>query len=152
MPPLPPPNTGALAALDCGLTGIAVAVAFGWPRVGSSISMRVESALATLAMRKRLAVFAVGLGALLLRIAILPLCPTPLPFLPDDFSFLLAADTFGHGRLANPTPDMWTHFEAVHVTMQPTYASMYFPGQGLLLALGKVLLGHPWHAVLISSA
>jgi hypothetical protein len=51
-------------------------------------------------------------------------------FLPDDFSFLLAGDTFAHGRLTNPTPAMWTHFETIHITMQPTYQSMYFPGRG----------------------
>ena len=45
------------------------------------------------------------------------------------------------GRLTNPTPAMWTHFESIHITMQPTYQSMYFPGQGLLLAAGKVLFG-----------
>ena len=39
---------------------------------------------------------------------------------------------------------MWVHFETIHVDMLPTYMSMYFPGQALLLAAGKVLLGNPW--------
>ena len=39
---------------------------------------------------------------------------------------------------------MWTHFETIHVSMVPTYMSMYFPGQGLVLAAGKVLFGNPW--------
>jgi hypothetical protein len=75
-----------------------------------------------------------------------------MPFAPDDFSNLLAADTFVHGRLANPTPVMWTHFETIHVDMLPTYASMYFPAQGLLMAAGKVLFGQPWFGVLVSGA
>ena len=97
-------------------------------------------------------VAAVGLATLLLRLALLPLSPIPLPFIPDDFSFLLAADTFAHGRLTNPTPAMWTHFESIHVSMVPTYMSMYFPGQGLMLAAGKVLFGNPWFGLLIVSA
>src|SRR6202035_141177 len=52
----------------------------------------------------------------------------------------------------NPTPAMWTHFETIHVSMHPTYMSMYFPGQGLLLAASKVLTGHPWYGVLCMSA
>jgi hypothetical protein len=55
-----------------------------------------------------------------------------------------------HGRLTNPTPAMWTHFETIHVTMQPTYMSMYFPSQGLMLAAGKLLFGHPWYGVLLT--
>ncbi len=105
-----------------------------------------------LARRKSVAVAVVGLSALLLRIAILPLCPIPLPFSPNDFSALLAADTFAHGRLTNPTPAMWTHFESIHIAMQPTYMSMYFPGEGLVMAAGKVLLGSPWYGILISCA
>ncbi len=69
----------------------------------------------------------VGLSGLGLRLAILPWCPIPLPFVPDDFSFLLASDTFSHGRLTNPTPAMWIHFESIHIDMLPTYMSMYFP-------------------------
>jgi hypothetical protein len=127
-------------------------VAFGWPRLGASFFARIERWFAWLARRRKLAVAAVGLAALFLRLALLPAFPIPLPFIPDDFSFLLAADTFAHGRLSNPTPAMWIHFESLHITLQPTYMSMYFPAQGLLLAAGKMLLGHPWYGILVSSA
>jgi hypothetical protein len=141
-----------LNLIEAGLTLIAVLGSLAFPRLGSRIFARVERAAKRLAIRKRLAVATVGVAAILLRLALLPFCPVPLPFSPNDFSFLLAADTFAHGRLANPTPALWTHFETIHVTMQPTYTSMYFPSQGLVLAAGKVLFGSPWFGLLCASA
>ncbi len=105
-----------------------------------------------MARRKGLAILSAGLSVLLLRAAILPFYPVPLPFSADDFSFLLAADTFLHGRLTNPTPTMWVSFETIHVTMKPTYMTMYFPGEALILAAGKAVLGSWWVGQLVVSA
>jgi hypothetical protein len=145
-------SSPVMEILECGLTAMAAALAFAFPRLGSGWFARIERAFAWLAQRQGLAVAGVGLSVIVLRVAILPLFPVPLPFVPDDFSFLLACDTFVHGRLSNPTPAMWTHFESIHITMLPTYQSMYFPGQGLLLAASKVIFGNPWIGLLIASA
>jgi len=145
-------NTASLQLIEGCLTLITFGAAFIFPRLGSSWFARIERPFAKLARRQSLSVLVIGLSALLLRLAILPVCPIPLPFVPDDFSFLLASNTFLQGRLTNPTPAMWVHFETIHETMKPTYMSMYFPVQGLLLAASKLLFGHPWFGLLIMSA
>jgi hypothetical protein len=141
-----------LVLIEAGLTLIALAVALCWPRLARSWFSRIERAFGLFAKRKITAVVTVGCAMLLVRLVLLPWFPAPLPASTDDFSFLLAADTFAHGHLTNPTPVMWTHLESVHITMQPTYMSMYFPGPGLVMAAGKVLFGHPWAGILIASA
>jgi hypothetical protein len=62
----------------------------------------------------------------------------------------LLGDTFAHGRLANPTPPFWKHFETEYELVRPTYASQYQPAQGIALAAGQSVAGHPWWGVWLS--
>jgi MFS family permease len=132
------------------ITSLALLVAVVCPQLGRRWFSKAEHALAHVARHRKISVILCGGLALLLRAAILPILPVPIPHIHDEFSYLLAADTFAHGRLTNPTPPMWIHFETLHVIFTPTYASMYQPMQGLFLAAGQVITGQPFWGVWLS--
>jgi len=88
---------------------------------------------------------------LALRLALLPKFPAPVPGGADDYGYLLLADTLRHFRLANPMHPMHRFFETVFVLQEPKYSSIYPAGQGLVLALGWLVFGHPWAGVLLSA-
>ncbi|MBS1824979.1 MAG: hypothetical protein JST93_06635 [Acidobacteria bacterium] len=101
------------------------------------------SAYLRLAARRCLAVTVVFFFTLVGHYLAEPGYVKPVPGIHDEFSYLLAADTFLSGRLANPPHPMRYFFETFHVLMEPSYVSMYPPGQGLALALGVLLTGEP---------
>lgn len=87
-----------------------------------------------------------------LRLFLLPGNPVPTPAVSDDFSYLLLADTLRHFRLANPSHPLHQFFETFFVLQEPTYSSIFPLGQGIALALGWTLFGHPWAGVALPIA
>lgn len=73
----------------------------------------------------------------------------PQPWVMDERSYLLSADTFVRGRLTNPPHALSEYFETPYVLQKPTYSSMYQPGPGVVLALG-IWLGDPWYGVALT--
>jgi hypothetical protein len=130
----------------------AVSFAALWPRSRANRPIRlVITAMDRLAGRRWLAFATIFVLVIVVRLSVLPLLPVPTPGIHDEFGYLLQADTFCHGRLANPTPAMWESFETFHVNFFPTYSAMYPPAQGAVLAGGR-LLGQLWIGVILSNA
>ena len=75
----------------------------------------------------------------------------PIPRTHDELSYALLGDTFAHEHLVSPSPPLSEFFDTFHVLVRPVYASKYFPSQGVFLAFGEKLTGHPAVGVWLSS-
>lgn len=133
-------------AVLAGLTFLAV-----YWRSWQTFSEKIESHFVLLSQKPVTCFSLLVLTGIAIRVVFLLVNPVPTPLAHDEFSYLLAGDTFSIGRITNPQPPVPAAFEAFHVNLWPTYQSMYMPGVGFFLAVGY-LLGNPWLGVLLATS
>ena len=143
-------STRALQTYLEVLAVLALLVAWIRPRAGRRLFAHAESRFRRFSANRAHAIAAAAFFPMLVRLLLLPVFPVPQPRVHDEFSYLLLGDTLAHGRVANPTPPYWRHFETEYELVTPAYASQYEPGQGLALAWGKLVLGNAWWGVWLS--
>jgi hypothetical protein len=129
--------------IELGLAAVLVLLAILWRGW-------IETNARKLAERTGGCMLITGALPVALRLLLLPQSPAPSPGVADDFSYLLIADTLLHGRLANPVHPLHQFFETFFVLQEPSYSSVFPIGQGIALALGRMIFGHPWAGVVLS--
>src|SRR5205823_8901821 len=78
-------------------TSLILLVGLLYPTFGQALFKKAANIFSGLARQRKISVLLCGVLALGLRAALLPILPFPIPYIHDEFSHLLAGNTFAHG-------------------------------------------------------
>jgi hypothetical protein len=120
------------------------------PDWGRQRLARWERSFARFAAQRKLAIVTAAVLPMIVRLALLPAIPIPEPKTPDEFGYLLLADTFASGRITNPTHPLWRYFETLYIFHQPAYTTLYPIVSGALMAIPMLVGISPWFGVCLS--
>ena len=137
--------------LETVLFVVGLLVLFLWPEASRRQADKLLASLASKAKSTWRVILAVGLLAGLGNAATTLIQGPPIPVVSDEWSYLLATDTFASGRITNP-PSPHRALVGENTLGTPTYQSKYLPAQGSILAFGQRLGGHPVVGLWLSAA
>ena len=126
--------------LETVLFVVGLLVLFLWPDASRRQADKLLASLASKAKSTWRVILAVGLLAGLGNAATTLIQGPPIPVVSDEWSYLLATDTFASGRITNP-PSPHRALVGENTLGTPTYQSKYPPAQGSILAFGQRLGG-----------
>jgi hypothetical protein len=134
------------------VTLLIVAALFSFGLIRLEVQLHSVAWISRIVAKRRTKITAVGGIVLVGCLTLVGELHEAIPRIHDEFSYLLMAETFSSGHMVNPSPPLTQFFDTFHELMQPVYVSKYFPAQGVFLAAGKILTGHPIAGVWLSSA
>lgn len=118
-----------------------VLLALARPDSGRGIWVRGMLAARWLERRPFLMLALAGALPVLVRIALLPIHPAPLPYVMEEHNHIFLTDTYLLGRVANPVHPLAVMLQTYQQVEWPTYVSARPPLPPVFLAIGKLLFG-----------
>lgn len=97
-----------------------------------------------LSQRPLLLILLAGITPVVLRIAMLPLVPAPVPYVMEEYNHLFLTATYELGRVTNPVHPFSVMLQTYQQIEWPNHVSARPPLPPIFLYLGQVLFGSPF--------
>ena len=140
------PASVAELALACLL----LLLAFSRVDTGRWIFAQAMLMARQLERRPTLMIVLAGLIPVIIRVALLPIVPSPQPYIMEEYNHLFLADTYMLGRVANPVHPLAVMIQTYQQIEWPSYASARPPLPPIFLFIGKAVFGSPFAGSLLA--